>query len=404
MKQFTYKVKDKVGATSTGIIESLSVEQAAKTLQDKHFLVINLSEKNTFNLETLLGKFKSNKVADREVAQFTRLLSTMLGTGLPLTEALSNLVAQTPPGYFRETIQTVYHDVQTGTSLSDSMSHYPQVFNNLYIYLVKAGEASGKVDQALGNLADTLESNLDFKSKVTGAMIYPAVIVVAMGAIGIFMITNIIPKIADVYKEFGADLPLPTKILIGISDLITHYTLILVVVMALIYYAYRTLRKNPVSDYLINNAFFKVPVFGNLSMEVTLAIINRTLGTLLSSGVAILDSLRIVANTVENNYYRSGLLDAANYVEKGVPLSLALKRNPVFPVMMSQLTGIGEETGTIDKSLARLAGFYQESAERKVKALTTLLEPMMILLMGGLVAGLALAVLLPMFNLVNVIK
>lgn len=404
MKQFTYKAKDKSGVNTTGIIESISVEQAAKTLQEKHYLVISLSEKNTFSLESLMGKFKRNKVSEREVAQFTRLLSTMLATGLPLTEALSNLVAQAPAGYFKETLQTIYHDVQAGTSLSDSVSHYPEVFNNLYIYLVKAGEASGKVDQALGNLADTLESNLDFKSKVSGAMIYPAVIVVAMGAIGIFMITNIIPKIADVYIEFGAELPLPTKVLIGISDLFTKYTFILIVLVAFLYYTYRTLRKNTVSDYLINNAFFKVPVFGQLSVEVALAIINRTLGTLLSSGVAILDSLKIVANTVSNNYFRSGLLEITTFVEKGVPLSLALKKNPVFPVMMSQLIAIGEETGTIDKSLARLATFYQESAERKVKALTTLLEPMMILLMGGMVAGLALAVLLPMFNLVNVIN
>ena len=404
MKQFTYKARDKSGTNSTGIIESVSIEQAAKTLQEKHLLVIDLLEKNTFSLETVLGKLKSNKVSEREVAQFTRLLSTMLGTGLPLTDALSNLVAQTRPGYFRETLQTAYHDVQSGTSLSESMNHYPSVFNNLYVSLVKAGEASGKVDQALGNLADTLESNLDFKSKVTGAMIYPAVVVVAMGAIGIFMITNIIPKIAEVYKEFGADLPMPTRVLIGISDFITNYTVILFIVIGLVYYMYRTLRKNSVSDYLLNNMAYKIPVFGALSQEVSLAIINRTLGTLLSSGVAILDALKIVANTVDNNYYRSGLLEVCNFVEKGVPLSLAIKRDPVFPLMMSQLIAIGEETGTIDQSLARLAGFYQESAERKVKALTTLLEPIMIMLMGGMVAGLALAVLLPMFNLISVIK
>ena len=272
------------------------------------------------------------------------------------------------------------------------------------INLVKAGEASGKADEALGNLADTLESNMNFKSKVSGALIYPAVIVVAMGGIGIFMITNIIPKIAEVYTEFGAQLPLPTRILIVISSLFTNYFWITLIVVALLYYAYRTLRKNPVSDYLINNAMFKIPVMGELSKDTILAITNRTLSTLLASGVPILDSLKIVAATMENNYFRSGLQDAASFVEKGIPFSLAIKRNPVFPQMMSQLTAIGEDTGTLDKSLMRVAGFYQDSAERKVKALTTLLEPIMILLMGGIVGGLALAVLLPMFNLVNVIK
>lgn len=404
MKQFTYKVKDKTGETTTGLIESVSQEQAVKTLQERNLLVIDLKERTTLSLENIISNIKGNKISGRDVAQFTRLLSTMLATGLPLTDALSNLVAQAKAGYWRETLQSVYRDVQSGTSLSESMGRFPNIFDNLYTSMVKAGEASGKVDEALASLADTLDSNLDFKSKVTGAMVYPAVIVVAMGGIGIFMLTNIIPKIADVYKEFGAQLPLPTRILIGISNFITNYTLVLFLILALLYYSYRTLRKNPVSDYLINNSFYRIPIFGPLSEEVTLAVMNRTLGSLLSAGVAILDALKIVSNTVGNNYFRSGLNEAASYVEKGVPLSVAVRRNAVFPVMMSQLIAIGEETGTLDKSLARLANFYQESAERKVKTLTTLLEPLMILLMGGMVAGLALAVLLPMFNLVSVIK
>jgi type IV pilus assembly protein PilC len=274
----------------------------------------------------------------------------------------------------------------------------------LYVNLVKAGEASGKVDDALGKLADTLEANLDFRAKVTGAMVYPMVIVVAMSAIGVFMITNIIPKISQVYQEFGAELPLPTKILIGLANILRNYTIVVVIIGVGVYFSIRSLRKNPLSDQMINDAFFKFPVMGQLNAEVTLAIICRTLGTLLGSGVAILDSLKIVSKIVGNNYFRAGLVEAAGFVEKGLPLSLALRRNPHFPVMMAQLVAIGEETGTLDQSLERLAKFYQTNAEQKVKTLTTLLEPLMILMMGGMVGGLALAVLLPMFNLVNVIK
>jgi type IV pilus assembly protein PilC len=404
MKQFNYKARDKSGKINLGIIENISAAQAARVLQERGLLVITLSEKRQiFDWKNLPLSFGSG-VSGRDVANFTRLLSTMLSTGLPLTDALSNLIAQTPPSYFREVLQAIFQDVQAGTALSVSMSRYPKVFDDLYVNLVKAGEASGKVDEALLRLADTLEANLEFRSKITGAMVYPAVIVCAMGAIGVFMITSIIPKIAEVYTEFGADLPLPTRILIGISDLLRNYTIFVALFFALLYFFYRTLRKNPASEFLINNALFRLPIFGPLNVEVTLAIICRTLGTLLGSGVAILEALRIVSRAVANNYFRAGLEQAAGFVEKGLPLSLALRRNPNFPPMISQLLAIGEETGTTDKSLERLAKFYQDAAERKVKTLTTLLEPLMILLMGGMVAGLALAVLLPMFNLVNVIK
>lgn len=404
MKQFLYRVRDKEGKIQTGTVESVSAQTAARALQERQFLVISLLEKQRFDLKNLAAGFLSGKVGGREVANFTRLLATMLSVGLPLTEALSNLAAQNQ-GQFKEIIQAISHDVQTGVALSEAMSRWPAAFDGLYVNLVRAGEASGKADETLNKLADMLEANLDFKAKVKGAMIYPAVVVTAMGGIGVFMLTSIIPKIAEVYKEFGAELPLPTRILIAISDFLRNYTAFLLVILAVfLYFTGRTLRKNPTSEYLINNLMFKMPVMGPLSAEITLAIVCRTLSTLLASGVAILDALKLVAKVIANNYFRAGLTAAATAVEKGLPLSLALRRNPDFPLMVSQLLAIGEETGTVDQSLGRLAGFYQDSAERKIKVLTTLLEPIMILLMGGMVAGLALAVLLPMFNLVNVIK
>jgi type IV pilus assembly protein PilC len=404
MKQFTYKARTLDGKNVTGLVESLSADQAARTLQERKLLVLAVTEKHFFDWHNLAGGGLGQRVSAREVATFTRLLSTMMTTGLPLTDALSNLVFQAKGGYFKEVLRSVFHDVQSGVSLSVSMSRFPKAFDELYVNLVKAGEASGKVDDALGKLADTLEANLDFRAKVTGAMVYPMVIVVAMSAIGVFMITNIIPKISQVYQEFGAELPLPTKILIGLANILRNYTIVVVIIGVGVYFSIRSLRKNPLSDQMINDAFFKFPVMGQLNAEVTLAIICRTLGTLLGSGVAILDSLKIVSKIVGNNYFRAGLVEAAGFVEKGLPLSLALRRNPHFPVMMAQLVAIGEETGTLDQSLERLAKFYQTNAEQKVKTLTTLLEPLMILMMGGMVGGLALAVLLPMFNLVNVIK
>ena len=403
MKQFTYKALDKDGKSFSGTIEALGEKQAARVLQERGLTVVFLREKADFQKKILAFLKFDNRVSARSVAVFTRLLATMLSTGLPLVDALSNLSLQ-ESGYFREVIRSIQNDVQSGVSLSESMSRFPEVFTSLYVNLVKAGEASGKVSEVLNKLADTLEADLDFKAKVKGALMYPAIICSAMGGIGIFMMTTIIPQIASVYRDFNADLPLPTKIMIGLSLALKNYFVVFLFVLGLLFVGYKILRRNPVSDALINNFSYRVPIFGPLSSDVALAILNRTLGTLLGSGVAIIDALKIVSSTMGNDYYRSGIEGATRSVEKGMPLSQTIRHNPVFPLMMAQLTAIGEETGTLDQSLMRLAQFYEGSAERSVKTVTTAIEPIMILIMGVAVGGLAISVLLPMFNLVNVVN
>lgn len=402
MTQYNYKAKDKTGQTVSGVVESPSSAVAAHTLQEHGLLVVSISEKRElFNIKNF--KPGVSGVSGQDLSTFTRLLSTMLKAGLPLVDALSNLAIQMKSPYFKEVIRALLHDVQSGGTLSGAMSKYPKVFNNLYVSLIRAGEASGKADETMEKLADMLEADQEFKGKVKGALIYPAIIVVAMAGVAIFMITAIIPKIAEVYKDFNAELPLPTQILITLSDLIRNYFILVIIFGALLYLAYRTLRKNPTSDFMINNAMLRFPVLGDLQQDVTLTIINRTLGTLINSGVSILEALKIVAQAVDNNKFRLGLEGCAAAVEKGLPLSNTLRRNSDFPLIMSQLTAIGEETGSLGDSMLRVSKYYQDAAERKTKALTTTLEPLMIILMGGMVGGLAIAVLLPMFNLVNVI-
>jgi type IV pilus assembly protein PilC len=402
MKQFTYKAREKSGNPVTGTIESVSESAAAKTLQSRGLFVLSIVEKRQFSLGGFFKKL--NGVSEQDVAVFTRLLATMLSTGLPLTDALTDLTMQFRAPYFREIIQSLLRDVQSGTSLSEAMTRFPLVFNNLYINLMKAGEASGKVDEALQRLAETLEEQLDFKAKIKGAMTYPVIVTTATLAISIFMLTTIIPKIASVYKDYGSSLPLPTRVLIGFSDILTNYWWLWIGVIGLIVFFFRTIRKNPVGEYSTNNLLLRMPVFGKMNEEVAYTILCKTLGTLIASGVAILDAIKIVAAIMDNNYIRGGLISASRAVEKGLPFSLALKRDGTFPQMMVQLVAIGEETGTLDQSFLRVAKFYQDSAERRVKTLTTALEPFLLLLMGVMVGGLAIAVLLPMFNLVNVVK
>lgn len=404
MKRFTYRARNDSGGILSGEVESFSDKTAARVLQERGLLVVSLSEKRVWEWKNITLGFFGPGVSQQEIATFTDLLATMLSAGLPLTDALENLSTQTRNAFFREVIQTAIHDVQSGVTLSEALGRYPQLFDGLYLNLIKAGEASGKMDETMTKLAEMMASNLEFSAKVKGAMVYPAVVVTAMSAIGIFMITTIIPKIAAVYKEFGAQLPLPTRILLGLASIITNYFLLVAIVLILAVFFVRALMKNPTSEYIIRNLFLKIPIAGSLAAETTLTISARTLGMLLYSGIGILDALRIVAKAIENNYFRAGLLEAAILVEKGLPLSLAIRRNEHFPLIMAQLLAIGEETGTIDQSFLKLAKFYQDITERKVKTITTLLEPLMILMMGLMVGGLAIAVLLPMFNLVNVIK
>ncbi len=400
MNYYNYKAKDASGRYQDGTIEAVDEKQAGALLRSHGLFVIRINPK----VKLLSGDLSFMKgVSQSEVAHFTRYLATMLGTGLPLTDALSNLQSQSSPA-LAEVISSMTRDISGGSNLSDAMGRFPKVFNNLYFNLVRAGEASGTIDESLNRLADTLEKELDFKGKVTGAMVYPIIVVSAMGIIATIMMTVVIPKIAEVYKQFGADLPLPTQILITVSNFITNYTIVVIIVLAGVVIAYRSFKQTPAGDYFLSNLSFKIPVFGSLNKEVTLAVMTRTLGAMVGSGISILEALNIVADTVGNNIYREGLMIAAKDVEKGFPFSMSLKNDQNFPTIISQMVGIGEETGTMDKSLQRLAVFFEDSAERRVKTLTTALEPILILIMGVGVAGLAIAILMPMFNLVNVIK
>jgi type IV pilus assembly protein PilC len=400
MNTFNYRAKDKLGKVVLGQIEAVDDRQAAVMLRNRGLFVVDIKIRSGL-LEAATAI--RGGVSEQELANFTRYLATMLSTGLPLTDALSNLQSQASAA-LGEIIASVTRDISGGLSMSEAMGRFPKTFNHLYVSLVKAGETSGTVDEALSRLADTLEKQIEFKGKIKGAMVYPIIVVAAMFGIGGVMMTVVIPKISEVYKDFGSDLPLPTKILIMISDFLVHYTWLAGIIVAGIVALFIYYKRTPMGEYQISNLSYKLPIFGSLNKDVTFAVVCRTLGALVGSGIAILDALKIVANVAGNNIYRDGLTKAQSEVEKGFPLSMSLKNNPNYPSLIAQMVGIGEETGTIDQSLFRLASFYESSAERKVKVLTTALEPLLILVMGVGVGGLAIAVLLPMFNLVNVIK
>lgn len=403
MQVYNYKARDQQGKVKVGFVEAPDSRQAAAAIREHGLVVISITPKlESLSVDKMLGKLTGVSGGERVV--FTRMLATMLTTGLPLSDALSNLRAQATSQRLKEVIDGIIRDVQGGSALSGAMARYPDAFNDLYVNLMKAGEASGRLDQTLIRLADTLEKQQEFNSKIKGALIYPVIIVFAMVGVSIIMIMIVIPKISVVYKEFGADLPLPTMILITVSNLIINFWWAGLLIIFGTLFALRAFKATPSGEYIINNLSFKLPVLGSLNREVSLATFSRTLGTLVGSGISILEALRIVGETIGNNVYRKSLEECARQVEKGFPLSFPLRASSLYPTIVSQLVAVGEETGSLDQSLDRLAVFFEGNAERKVKTLTTAIEPMMIIVMGVGVAGLAIAVLMPMFNMVNVIK
>jgi type IV pilus assembly protein PilC len=403
MAIFEYLAKDQRGQTIKGKTEAPDTKRAVKLLREQNLTIISLSPKGAGG--GVLGSLKKLQgVGTRDKATFTRLFSTMMATGLPITQALSNLVAQTENPRFIEVLSEVLRDVEGGASLSTALSRHRDVFDEIYISLVKTGEAAGNLDKTLTRLAETLEKDREFKGKIKGALLYPVIVAIAMVGVGALMMVVVIPKISAVYEEANAALPLPTQMLIGFSNILRSSGMFLVAGLLGFFVFIRFFKKTKQGEVLFGDLSFKIPVFGELDRQVALTSLVRTLGVLVGSGIAILDALRLTAETLGHNVFRRGLEAAVSQVEKGLPLSIVLQANKDFPPIVGQMVTVGEETGTLDEILGRLSAYFETEAEYQIKNLTTALEPFIIILMGVAVAGLAAAVILPLFNLVNVIK
>lgn len=403
MKRFLYFAQDKQRKKVKGMVEASSEKKAVTILRERGLFISSLKPaEKKFDLNNFLAQF--SRVSGREVVTFTRVLGTMVRTGLSLTSALDSLMTEATNIKFKTTIEDINKKIQGGSSLAAGMKAHRDVFSEFYISLIEAGETAGNLDKVLERLATMLEASEGLKSKIKSAMIYPAIVTVVMFGIGALMMVMVIPKIGEVYEEMGADLPLPTQILVSVSGLFVNFWWLAALIIGGLIFLISRLRKNKQADYFFNNLMMRLPIFGAIKKEGVLALFTRTLGILLQSGVAILRSLQITAKTLGNNIYQEAVLQTAKQVEKGTSLSQPLQASGIFPGIVIQMVVSGEETGTIDESLLKLAAYFDEEVDRKAKNLTSVLEPVMIVIMGAAVAGLAIAVLLPMFNLVNVIR
>jgi len=325
----------------------------------------------------------------------------MVGAGLPLARALEILANQTLNPRFQEILSSSLRDIQAGASLSSSLEKHEGVFSRVYLSLIRAGEASGALDNILLRLAENQEKQREFVGRTRGALIYPAIVVIGMGGVFVMMMTFVIPKLMDMYKDLGADLPLPTKIMIGVSGLFTNFWWAMLLIAGVIAFGSWRFSQTDQGRHLFARAILRLPIVGPISSQSQLTEVTRTLSLLISSGVPILTALDISKGAVSNVLYLEALERAAVSVEKGAPLSATLKNDPIFPASMGQMVEVGEETGKVDEVLDKVSKFFESEVDQQVKNLSTALEPIIMVLLGVMVGFLILSVILPIYSLTS---
>ena len=398
MKNFRYKVRDTNGALSSGTMEATDEKQVVSVLRGKGLLITSLSEEDQLGLDQLFGKFSKPK--PDEITNFTRQLSTMVGAGLPLVGALRILREQSSKS-LNLVIEKILTEVEGGSTLADALEISGGGFSSVYLAMVRAGESAGVLDQVLRKLADALDKQREFRSKTKGAMVYPVIIMIGMIVITIIMMVVVVPKLTAMYQDFGAELPTPTKILMGLSGFFVNFWYYLVVVGGVGAVLFSNWAKTEVGSLIVEQLTFKIPIWGKLRKDLIMTEFARTVSVLLGAGIPILDTLQIVSETIGSKVYGAQVRQAAVLVEKGVSLAEAIQQLNIFPPILGQMISVGEETGKLDEVLAKLATFYEGESEVKVKALTTAIEPMIMVVMGVGVGFLVIAVIMPIYNLTS---
>jgi type IV pilus assembly protein PilC len=400
---YVWKGRTTGGEIQTGELTLDSQEEALSALRKKRIIITSVREKKN-DIKFALPKFGSG-VSTRDMAIFTRQFATMINAGLPLVQCLDILSKQTEKEHFRNVIGQVMREVEAGNTLAEALSkkENQRVFDELYVNMVEAGEAGGILDDILARLATFIEKAEALKRKIQGAMVYPAVVMTVAIMATCFMLIFIIPTFARMFTGFGAELPLPTKIVMGLSSFLRSYWWAMLGSLIGGAVALQRYRRTDRGQIVVDRLLLKVPVLGDVIKKGAVARFTRTLGTLISSGVPILTGLEITARTSGNRVIQEAIMAARASIREGETISAPLKVSNVFPPMVVQMISVGEETGALDDMLTRIADFYDDEVDTAVDALTSLIEPIMIVFMGSVVGGMVVAMYLPMFKLINVV-
>ncbi|WP_243294245.1 type II secretion system F family protein [Geothrix mesophila] len=396
MPAYAWKGKNRMGEAQEGVLVSESRDAAAATLKRNGIEVTGISAMAAKGTKSL------GKVKPKDLAIFTRQFSVMIDAGLPLVQCLEILGAQQVDKGFQKIIEAVREDVEKGLTLQAALSKHPKAFNDLYVNMVGAGESGGILDVILQRLSSYIEKAVKLTAKVKGAMTYPVAIITIAIAVVVIIMVKVIPVFSAMYDGLGSKLPFPTLVCMAISSALINYSWILILATVLIVVGLRQYYKTPAGRLQIDALMLKIPIIGDVLRKVAVARFCRTLGTLISSGVPILEGMDITARTAGNMVIQNAILKSKDAVEQGRNISTPLAETKVFPPMVVQMVGVGEATGALDAMLAKVADFYEDEVDNAVANLTSLMEPIMIAMLGGIIGFIVVAMYLPIFNLANV--
>ena len=401
MPVFVWKGRTMAGESQAGELTFERQEDAVDFLRKKRIMVTSLKEKSKGFQFAMPG---AGSVSTKEMAIFTRQFATMISAGLPLVQCLDILAAQTSNPAFARVIADVTREVEAGSTLADALGKHKKTFDDLFRNMIQAGEAGGILDDILLRLAQYIEKADALKRKIQGAMIYPAVVLcVALGATA-FMLIFIIPTFAKMFTDFGGELPLPTAIVLQMSNILRAWWWLGLGAIIGAVVGIQKWYKTDLGQKKIDQFLLRMPVLGDVLLKGSVARFTRTLGTLISSGVPILSGLEITARTSGNRVISDAILQARAAIREGETVGAPLKASNVFPPMVVQMISVGEQTGALDEMLTKIAVFYESEVDQAVENLTSVIEPVMIVLMGGIVGGMVVAMYLPMFKLISVVS
>ncbi len=399
MAVFVYTGRTRGGQTITGEMEAATREAVVARLRSQQVIATGVRAKPR---EISIPGF-GGKVTEKDIVVFTRQFATMIDAGLPLVQCLEILASQQENKLFKKTLTDIRTSVEGGSTFAGALKQHPKVFSSLYANMVEAGEAGGILDTILNRLAQYMEKAMSLKKKVKSAMIYPSTIVTVAVVVVIFLLVFVIPTFKSMFEGFGAALPLPTLIVLEASRIVRSYFLLGAGVIVGAVIALRWWYGTSAGETAIDAFLLKTPVFGILIRKVAVAKFTRTLGTLISSGVAILDGLEITARTAGNKVVEAAVLRTRASISEGKTIAEPLRESGVFPPMVVQMISVGEQTGALDAMLSKIADFYDEEVDTAVANLTALLEPMLMVFLGVVIGGVVIAMYLPIFKLVTVV-
>jgi type IV pilus assembly protein PilC len=401
MAQYTWKGKSRGGAVQEGVLVAENKEAVIAMLRKQQIIVTAVTEKGK---EIALPKVGGG-VSQKEIAIFTRQFSVMIDAGLPLVQCLEILGTQQVNRAFQKVLFQVRQDVESGSTLADALRKHPKVFDELFCNMVAAGEAGGILDTILQRLSEHIEKAVKLRASVKKAMIYPvAVITIAIGVIWVIL-TFVIPVFASLFQNLGggAALPLPTRIVIGMSHFLQRFSLPIFAALGAVYwFGFRPFYATEAGRYRVDAFMLRMPIIGMLLRKIAVARFCRTLGTMISSGVPILDALAITGKTAGNAVVQAAIMKTRASIEAGKTISEPLRETEVFPAMVTQMIGVGEQTGALDTMLAKIADFYDDEVDDAVAGLLTLLEPIMISFLGVMIGGIVIAMYMPIFSLISI--